>query len=65
MWRGAGTIGGVEVRGNEPGLDELFVVHAAATRGVEVVNTGTTELVVFSFFGPDVNPDAPAIAPTG
>ncbi len=59
VWSGAGTIAGCEVRGGEPGLDELFVVHAAATRGVEVVNTGPTDLVVFTFFGPDVNTEAP------
>jgi hypothetical protein len=63
VWSGTGTIGGAEVRGREPGLDELFVVHGAAARGVEVVNTGTTDLVVFTFFGPDVNPDAPMILP--
>ena len=59
VWRGTRTIAGAEVRGGEPGLDELFVVHGAATRGVEVVNTGTSDLVVYTFFGPDVNPDAP------
>jgi hypothetical protein len=30
-----------------------------------VVNTGTADLVVFTFFGPDINLDAPAIEPWG
>ncbi len=59
VWSGAGRIAGQDVRGGEPGRDELFVVSGAATRGVEVVNTGASDLVVFTFFGPDVNPDAP------
>jgi hypothetical protein len=62
-WSGTGTIGGQEVRGGEPAMDELLVVHDAATRGVPVVNTGTGDLVVFTFFGPDINLDAPAIEP--
>jgi hypothetical protein len=62
VWRGSGTIGGRAVRGGQPGLDELFVVHGAATGGVPVVNTGTTELVIFTFFGPDVH-DTPIPEP--
>jgi|UPI000688B534 hypothetical protein len=65
VWSGTGTVGGQEVRGGEPGMDELLVVHDAATRGVPVVNTGTADLVVFTFFGPDINVDAPAIEPWG
>jgi hypothetical protein len=61
VWSGSGTFGGHEVRGGEPGLDELFLVHAAATRPVTVANTGREDLVVFKFFGPDLNDDAPAL----
>ncbi|HEY2965655.1 MAG TPA: hypothetical protein VGJ99_05145 [Actinomycetota bacterium] len=61
VWRGSGTYGGLEVRGGEPGLDELLVTHDRATRGVEVRNTGGDAMVAIKFFGPDVNPDVPMI----
>jgi hypothetical protein len=60
-WAGSGTYAGLEVRGGEPGLDELVVTHDAATRDHEVVNTGREELVVFTFFGPDIQEHAPTI----
>jgi hypothetical protein len=34
--------------------DEVFITHEAATRGVEVENTGTEPLVGLRYFGPDV-----------
>jgi hypothetical protein len=63
VWSGTGTVGGQEVRGGEPGMDELFLVHDAATRPVPVTNTGVADLVIFTFFGPDINDDAPTIQP--
>jgi hypothetical protein len=65
VWSGHGTYAGLEVRGGEPGWDELLVTHDVATREHEVVNTGREELVVFTFFGPDLQPGAPTIAPHG
>jgi hypothetical protein len=65
VWSGRGTYAGLEVRGGEPGLDELVVTHGAATRPHEVSNTGSEDLVVYSFFGPDLQPGAPAIAAAG
>lgn len=59
-WSGRGTVDGVEVVGGSPGRDELLLVHEAATRPTEFVNTGGEDLLVVKFFGPDVNPDAPA-----
>ena len=42
--------------------DEVFVTEAAAKAGVTYENTSATEdLVVLRYFGPDANPDAPAI----
>jgi hypothetical protein len=61
VWSGAGTYAGHEVRGGDPSLDELLVTHDAATRDHEVVNTGTDELVAFTFFGPGLQPEAPTI----
>jgi len=61
VWRGTGTIGGVEVAGQRPGEDELLLVHDRATQGVEYVNTGDEPLVVLKMFGPDLCPDAPQL----
>ena len=60
-WSGQGTYAGLEVCGGEPGRDELVVTYDAATRDHEVTNTGSDDLVVFMFFGPDVHGGAPTI----
>ena len=60
-WRGSGTIAGQQVRGGDPSGDEVLVVHDRATTPHTVVNTGSEDLVLFKFFGPDVNPDVPYI----
>ncbi|HEY2586974.1 MAG TPA: hypothetical protein VGI81_14610, partial [Tepidisphaeraceae bacterium] len=42
--------------------DEVFCTESAAKAGVTFENTSVTEpLVVLRYFGPDVNPDAPAL----
>ncbi len=61
VWSGEGTYAGLEVRAGEPGLDELVVTHDAATRTHDVVNTGRDDLVAYTFFGPDLQPEAPVI----
>ena len=40
--------------------DEVFISHEAATRGVEIENTGSEPLVGLRYFGPDVHADLPA-----
>jgi hypothetical protein len=62
-WTGHGSHAGLEIRGGEPGLDELVVSHEAATRDHEIVNTGSEDLVVFTFFGPGIQDDVPMIEP--
>lgn len=34
--------------------DEVFITHEAASRGVEIENTGSEPLVGLRYFGPDV-----------
>ena len=63
VWSGRGRYGGQEVVGGDSENDELLVVHDAAVRPLEVENTGSDDLVIFKFFGPDINPDAPTIPP--
>jgi hypothetical protein len=41
--------------------DEVFISHEAATRGVEVTNTGSEPLVSLRYFGPDTFPAVPEV----
>jgi hypothetical protein len=65
VWSGRGTFGGLPVEGGDPARDELLVTYDRATRGVEVRNTGDEDLLVITFFGPDINPDVPMISQWG
>jgi hypothetical protein len=50
------------LRFNELSEDEYFCTEAGAQAGVTFTNTSTTEpLVCLRYFGPEVNPDAPAM----
>ena len=50
------------IRFGEMTDDEVFCTEAAAGTGVVFENTGKTEdLVALRYFGPEVNPDAPAV----
>jgi hypothetical protein len=65
--QGCGTIGRVKlqtpamIRYGELTEDEVFVTCDAANRGVTFHNTGSEPLVTLRYFGPDTNPDAPAV----
>lgn len=65
--QGRGRIGQLElqtpvmIRFGEETIDEVFITHEAATRGVEIENTGDEPLVGLRYFGPDVHPNLPRI----
>jgi hypothetical protein len=59
VWSGSGRYGGHDVRGGDATLDELLVSHDVAIRPHPVENTGSEDLVVLKFFGPDIQPAAP------
>jgi hypothetical protein len=61
VWRGHGRFDGHEVEAGNFGRDELLVSHAKATQSSVVENTGSEDLIIFKFFGPDVNLDVPMI----
>jgi hypothetical protein len=62
VWRGRGSINAVPVAaGGDHSQDEFFVVYDTARRPITVENTCQEDLVVFKFFGEDVNPDAPGV----
>jgi hypothetical protein len=47
------------IRFGEETEDEVFITHAAATRGVEIENTGSEALVGLRYFGPNVHKSFP------
>lgn len=65
--QGSGTVNGkplqtpAMIRFGELTEDEYFVSHAAARDGVVYDNTGAEALVILRYFGPGVNPKAPAV----
>lgn len=61
VWQGCGHYDGHEVEAGSFGSDELLVSHAKAVEPILVENTGRQDLVIFKFFGPDINPDVPMI----
>ncbi len=61
VWSGQGNYGGFDLKGQNPELDELLICHDRAVQPLEVRNTGREDLVIFKFFGPDINPDVPLL----
>jgi len=61
VWRGRGTFGGLEIEGQDFTRDELFITDKIAQASVPVRNTGNTDLIIYKFFGPDINPDLPML----
>ena len=50
------------LRFNELSQEEFFATEGAAKAGITFKNTSDTEpLVCLRYFGPEVNPDAPAM----
>lgn len=63
VWRGEGRVGGQPVAGENPALDELLICYDRAVRPLQIENTGNRDLIIFKFFGPDLNPDIPFLTP--
>lgn len=61
VWDGQGTFGAFDVKGRSHDKDEILVTREAAARGVTITNTGTEDLTIIKFFGPDINIDAPTL----
>ncbi len=59
LWRGKGLVDGYEMEGQKVSLssarDELLVTHNKAIEGISIENTGNEDMVIFKFFGPDIN----------
>jgi len=61
VWKGSGKFGGVEIEAGNFGFDELLVIHDRAVNDVTIENTGNSDLMLFKFFGPDINMNVPMI----
>jgi hypothetical protein len=61
VWQGRGRYDGHEIEAGNFGFDELLVSHGRATVPIAVENTGAEDLMIFKFFGPDINLDVPTI----
>jgi hypothetical protein len=57
VWRGKGKIDGLDIEGGNFKSDELLVSHDKAVAGMTYENTGSADLEVIKFFGPDINSD--------
>lgn len=65
VWRGKGRFGGHEIEADTPRMDELLVCFEKATTPLVVENSSDEELVIFKFYGPDVNTDVPMLPKYG
>ena len=61
VWRGKGLIGNVSVEGENPEKDELFISADRSREGVEVRNTHRRDMIIYKFFGPDIQSDIPML----
>lgn len=63
--QGRGRIGTLDlqtpamIRFGQNTTDEVFISHVAATKGVEIQNTGSEPLVGLRYFGPDTHDNLP------
>lgn len=59
VWKGIGLVDAFPVEGQKVSLstsrDEFLVSHEKALAGATLENTGETPLVVFKFYGPEIN----------
>lgn len=61
VWRGKGIMENKFIEGQNVSLtdsnDEFLICHEKALKGVTIENTGNEQMVIFKFFGPDINND--------
>ncbi|RJP62771.1 MAG: hypothetical protein C4539_17460 [Ignavibacteriales bacterium] len=63
VWKGKGKFGPHEIEAGNFDEDELLITYDAAVKEIEIVNTGGEELIIYKFFGPDINEDVPFLPP--
>ena len=63
VWQGEGNFAELEIKAGNFEFEELIITHGRATQPITVRNTGNEDLILFKFFGPDINLDVPMINP--
>lgn len=63
VWRGKGDFDGFSIQAGDFNREELLIIHEKATQKTTIKNTGTEDLIIFKFFGPDINNNVPMISP--
>lgn len=63
VWEGEGYFDGIQISAKEFDLQELMVTHLKATQTIKIKNSGKVPLILFKFFGPEINQDVPMIKP--
>ena len=61
VWKGSGTFDGHKIEKGNFKCDELLVSYEKAIKPLLIENTGTEDLELIKFFGPDINIDIPMI----
>ena len=61
VWRGKGKFAGKDIEAGNFECDELLVSYDRAVKPLTIKNESETDLLLFKFFGPDINMDAPII----
>lgn len=69
IWKGSASVDGTIITAGDFGLDycrdELLITHEKALKGFEIKNTGSDDVILFSYFGPDINLDVPMLKKYG
>jgi hypothetical protein len=65
VWKGKGLFAGLEIEGGNFERDELLVTSGRAQRELKVENRGERDLIIYKFFGPDINTDLPMLKKYG
>lgn len=60
-WQGQGVFAGIPIQAGDFDREEILVCHDHATQPLIIHNTGEQDLILFKFFGPDINPDVPMV----
>ena len=65
LWKGCASIDGIKLKAGDFGIDycndELLISHEKAVTGFIIENTGSSDITLFKYFGPDINPDVPKL----
>ncbi len=61
VWKGSGKFDGYPIEAGNFNCDELLISFDRAVKPLTVENTGTEELQIIKFFGPDINANVPMI----